>query len=163
TNLPFLPVWLDWAGLGPREIAIITATPLFVRVAVTPAIAFAADRAGDHRRFLIGLSWAGLAALVVLAQSREFWAILACTAAFACRGRRPAGLAHLPDLPGGRRPGAGRACRVLYLRYAALARSRPLDGLVRRFVGDLDRRRGRAVCLLRRGGAAHRSGGADRA
>lgn len=83
TNLPFLPVWLDWAGLGPREIAIITATPLFVRVAVTPAIAFAADRAGDHRRVLIGLSWAGLAALVVLAQSREFWAILACTVAFA--------------------------------------------------------------------------------
>jgi PPP family 3-phenylpropionic acid transporter len=83
TNLPFLPVWLDWAGIGPREIAIITATPLFVRVAVTPAIAFAADRAGDHRRFLIGLSWAGLAALVVLAQSREFWAILACTVAFA--------------------------------------------------------------------------------
>ena len=74
TNLPFLPVWLDWAGLGPREIAIITATPLFVRVAVTPAIAFAADRAGDHRRFLIGLSWAGLAALVVLAQSRELLA-----------------------------------------------------------------------------------------
>ena len=83
TNLPFLPVWLDWAGLGPREIAIVTAMPLFVRVAVTPAIAFAADRAGDHRRFLIGLSWAGLAALVVLAQSREFWAILACTVAFA--------------------------------------------------------------------------------
>ena len=25
TNLPFLPVWLDWAGLGPREIAIVTA------------------------------------------------------------------------------------------------------------------------------------------
>ena len=50
TNLPFLPVWLDWAGLAPREIAIITATPLFVRVGVTPAIAFAADRAGDHRR-----------------------------------------------------------------------------------------------------------------
>ena len=64
TNLPFLPVWLDWAGLGAREIAVITATPLLVRVAVTPVIAFAADRAGDHRKFLIGLSWAGLAGLV---------------------------------------------------------------------------------------------------
>ena len=53
TNLPICRVWLDWAGLGPREIAIITAAPLFVRVAVTPVIAFAADRAGDHRRFLI--------------------------------------------------------------------------------------------------------------
>ena len=39
TNLPYLPVWLDWAGLGPREIAVITAAPLFVRVAVTPVIA----------------------------------------------------------------------------------------------------------------------------
>ena len=59
TNLAYLPVWLDWAGLGPREIAIITAAPLFVRVAVTPVIAFAADRAGDHRRFLIGLVLGG--------------------------------------------------------------------------------------------------------
>ena len=74
TNLPYLPVWLDWAGLAPREIAIITAAPLLVRVAVTPVIAFAADRAGDHRRFLIGLAWAGLAALVALAQSRELLA-----------------------------------------------------------------------------------------
>jgi PPP family 3-phenylpropionic acid transporter len=77
TNLPYLPVWLDWAGLGPREIAVITAVPLFVRVGVTPAIAFAADRSGDHRRFLIGLSWVALAALVVLAQVRGFWAIFA--------------------------------------------------------------------------------------
>ena len=28
TSLPYLPVWLDWAGLGASEIAIITATPL---------------------------------------------------------------------------------------------------------------------------------------
>jgi PPP family 3-phenylpropionic acid transporter len=83
TSLPYLPVWLDWAGLGPREIAIITAAPLFVRVAVTPVIAMAADRAGDHRRFLIGLSWVGLAALIALAQARGFWPILACMLLFA--------------------------------------------------------------------------------
>ena len=75
TNLPYLPVWLDWKGLGAREIAIVTATPLFIRVLVTPAIAFAADRAGDHRRFLIVLSWAGLAALIALSQSSGFWPI----------------------------------------------------------------------------------------
>jgi PPP family 3-phenylpropionic acid transporter len=68
TNLPYLPVWLDWKGLSPREIALITALPLFVRVLVTPAIAFAADRSGDHRLFLIVLSWCGLAALVLLEQ-----------------------------------------------------------------------------------------------
>lgn len=82
TNLPYLPVWLDWAGLSASEIAVITATPLLVRVAVTPAIAFAADRAGDHRKFLIGLSWAGLVGLVALAQSRGFWPILFWTAMF---------------------------------------------------------------------------------
>ncbi len=83
SSMPYLPVWLDWTGLGPREIAIITATPLFVRVAVTPVIAVAADQAGDHRRFLIGLSWAGLAALIVLSQARGFGPILACTLLFA--------------------------------------------------------------------------------
>jgi PPP family 3-phenylpropionic acid transporter len=61
TQLPFYPVWLDWRGLSAREIATITAAPLVVRVVVTPALAFAADRFGDHRRFLIGLAWAGLA------------------------------------------------------------------------------------------------------
>src|SRR5689334_24063853 len=71
-NLPYLPVWLDWKGLGTREIAAVTATPLFVRVLVTPAVAFAADRSGDHRRFLIGLSWCGLAALLALSQSSGF-------------------------------------------------------------------------------------------
>ena len=83
TQLAYLSVWLDWAGLGPREIAIVTAAPLFVRIAATPVIAFAADRSGDHRRFLIGLSWAALAALVVLAQARGFWAILAAMLIFA--------------------------------------------------------------------------------
>jgi PPP family 3-phenylpropionic acid transporter len=83
TNLPFLPLWLDWAGLTPREIAIVTAAPLFVRVAATPAIAFAADRAGDHRRFLIALAWAGLAALLLLSQARGFWPILAAMIVFA--------------------------------------------------------------------------------
>jgi PPP family 3-phenylpropionic acid transporter len=83
TNLPYLPVWLDWRGLDAREIAVVTAIPLFVRVLVTPAIAFAADRAGDHRRFLIVLSWCGLGALLALSQSAGFWPILIFTVAFA--------------------------------------------------------------------------------
>lgn len=83
TNLPYLPVWLDWKGLSAREIAIVTALPLFVRVIVTPMIAFAADRAGDHRRFLIGLGWVGLAAQLALAQAQSFASILACIGVFA--------------------------------------------------------------------------------
>ncbi|KAB2911933.1 MAG: MFS transporter [Hyphomicrobiaceae bacterium] len=82
TNMPYLPVWLDWVGMSAREIAIITAAPLVARVIVTPAIAFAADRFGDHRRFLIGLSWAGLAGLLVLTQCAGFWQILVWTVLF---------------------------------------------------------------------------------
>jgi len=83
TQMPYLPVWLGWVGLSAREIAVIAAAPMLVRVAVTPAIAFAADHAGDHRRFLIVLAWAGLAAAVALTQSASFWPILVLTLLFA--------------------------------------------------------------------------------
>jgi MFS transporter, PPP family, 3-phenylpropionic acid transporter len=76
SSLPYLPVWLAWRDLSAPEIAIISAGPLFVRVLVTPAIAFAADRVGDHRRFLILLAWSAVAAQVLLAQMRGFLAIL---------------------------------------------------------------------------------------
>jgi hypothetical protein len=31
TQLPHLPVWLDWVGLGGREIAVIAAAPTLIR------------------------------------------------------------------------------------------------------------------------------------
>ena len=68
--------------MGASEIAIITAAPLVVRVVVTPALAFAADRFGDHRRFLIGLAWAGLLVVLVLAQLSTFWPLLFGTVLF---------------------------------------------------------------------------------
>jgi PPP family 3-phenylpropionic acid transporter len=82
TLLPYLPIWLDWVGLSPREIAVITAMPLLVRVAVSPAIAFGADRSGDHRGFIVALAWSALVAAVALAHSASFWPILALTLAF---------------------------------------------------------------------------------
>jgi MFS transporter, PPP family, 3-phenylpropionic acid transporter len=83
TQLPYFPVWLDWVGLGSREIAVITAAPMLVRLAVTPAIAFAADRSGDHRRFLVVLAWGALAAALLLAQCASFWPILLLSLLFA--------------------------------------------------------------------------------
>jgi MFS transporter, PPP family, 3-phenylpropionic acid transporter len=83
SQLPYLPVWLGWVGLSPREIAIICACPAFVRVLVMPTLAFAADRSGDHRRFLIGLSWVVLASQLLLAQLRSFWPILFTSLLFA--------------------------------------------------------------------------------
>ncbi len=83
TQLPYLPVWLDWVGLGSREIAVITAVPMLVRVVVTPAIAFAADRSGDHRRYLVLLAWGALAAALLLTQCASFWPILLLSVLFA--------------------------------------------------------------------------------
>jgi PPP family 3-phenylpropionic acid transporter len=74
--VPFMPVWLDWRGLSAGEISTVIAAPLFLRVLVTPAIAVAADRDGDHRRYLIWLAWIALAFALVLAALRSFWPIL---------------------------------------------------------------------------------------
>jgi PPP family 3-phenylpropionic acid transporter len=82
TQMPYLPVWLDWKGLSAAEIAVVTALPMFARIVVTPAIAFAADYAEDHRRFLILLAWAGALSLIVLAQISSFWPIVLLTLLF---------------------------------------------------------------------------------
>ena len=79
TKVPFLPLWLDWRGLTLAEIGIITAAPLFARIAVTPAVGFVADRIGDHRRVLIVLAWAAFGLLLLLAQATGFAALLALT------------------------------------------------------------------------------------
>jgi MFS transporter, PPP family, 3-phenylpropionic acid transporter len=83
TQLPYLPVWLDWVGLSPREIAVIVALPMVVRVIATPAFAFAADRSGDHRRYLCALAWVALAAALLLGRCGSFWPILALSLVFA--------------------------------------------------------------------------------
>ena len=75
-QVPFLPVWLDWRGLTPAEIGIVTATPLMLRLVVTPTIALIADRASLHRQMIILLAWVGLAALLVLTVCESFWSIL---------------------------------------------------------------------------------------
>ena len=76
STLPYLPVWLAWRDLSAPQIAIISACPLLVRVFLTPAIAFAADRFGDHRACLILLAWLALASQALLAQMHGFLAIL---------------------------------------------------------------------------------------
>ncbi|MFN3745669.1 MAG: MFS transporter [Hyphomicrobiaceae bacterium] len=73
---PFLPLWLDARGLSVTEISIAGALPLFLRIVATPAVAYLADRSGDHRQMVIILSWSGLAATVLLAQSVHLWPII---------------------------------------------------------------------------------------
>jgi MFS transporter, PPP family, 3-phenylpropionic acid transporter len=105
TQLPYLPVWLDWVGLSPPQIAVIAAAPMIVRVVVTPAIAFAADRSGDHRRSLIVLAWSGFAAALMLAQCGSFGPILLLTLLFAVAASTNMALAETVAMQGVR--GAG--------------------------------------------------------
>ncbi len=75
-HLPYLPVWLEWRGLGPTQIGIVTALPFFVRLVATPAVAFYADRHDKHARTILGLMWVSLVAALVLAGVEGFWPIL---------------------------------------------------------------------------------------
>jgi PPP family 3-phenylpropionic acid transporter len=82
SNLPYMPLWLDWVGLDARDIAMIGAAPLMARVAVAPAIALAADRSGNYRGYLVALSWAALAALLALAHARSYWPLFVLSSLF---------------------------------------------------------------------------------
>lgn len=74
--LPYLPVWLKWRELDADQIAILLATPLYVRIVFTPAISFAADWLGSRRLILIWLAWGSLASFVLLWMSAGFWQML---------------------------------------------------------------------------------------
>ncbi len=79
--IPFLPVWLDGRGLDANEVAIVTAVPFMLRLAVTPSVAIFADRLAAHRRFIIASAWAALGAAVLLGGMTGFWPILMVAAA----------------------------------------------------------------------------------
>ncbi|MFN3867567.1 MAG: MFS transporter [Hyphomicrobiaceae bacterium] len=82
-HIPYLPLWLEWRGLTAAEIGIVTAVPYFARLAVTPTVAFAADRIGDHRRVIVVLAGTALMLTLLLSQSHGFWAILVVSATLA--------------------------------------------------------------------------------
>ena len=82
TYMPFLPVWLAERGLSASEIGIIFAAPMVLRILITPAVAFFADRIGNHRLVLVALSWSGAAVLLLLFRAEGFLAILLVTLAF---------------------------------------------------------------------------------
>lgn len=76
---PFWPVWLAGRGLGPREIAVLFAAAIWVKVVATPAIGALADRLGQRRTIMIvlaGIAWLGYASLW---RAYGFWTLLGLT------------------------------------------------------------------------------------
>jgi PPP family 3-phenylpropionic acid transporter len=90
-KLPYLPLWLDWRGLGTAEIAAVASAPLFVRIVAGPLIAMVADWWGDRRQAAVLLASISLAALSLLYFAHGFWPILFVTllAALATTGLMP--------------------------------------------------------------------------
>ncbi len=79
----YFPVWLNWRGLTPEEIAIITAVPIFARTLLTPLMAAWADARHNHRATIVGLSIASAALALAIAQGASFWPILLASVPFA--------------------------------------------------------------------------------
>ncbi len=76
-HTPYMPVWLDWRGLSAAEISAVMAAPFFLRLLITPVVALAADRNGNHRRILIALAWISAGIALALSHAAAFWPILA--------------------------------------------------------------------------------------
>src|SRR5688572_24157870 len=81
---PFFPVWLAAKGLDPREIGIILAIPLIVRVFAVPVVAGHADRHGALHKILVVTAFAVTAGTIVLGLVDGFVAIFAISVLIAC-------------------------------------------------------------------------------
>jgi PPP family 3-phenylpropionic acid transporter len=81
--LPYLPIWLHWRDLDADQIAVLLATPLFIRILFTPAISFAADLLGGRRAILIALAWGSLVSFLLLWAADGFWQMLLASALLA--------------------------------------------------------------------------------
>src|ERR1700716_1111424 len=90
-SMPFMPAWLAAKGLDAREIGIVLATPLVVRLIAVPLSTRLADRFGVLRQALVAVSIASIAGFVLIGLGSGFHFILA---AFAL-----AALAISPVLP----------------------------------------------------------------
>ena len=74
--MPFMPVWLAAKGLDAREIGIVLAAPMVVRVLAVPTSTRLADRFGMLRAALIAASLASVAGFALIGAMTGFVAIL---------------------------------------------------------------------------------------
>jgi PPP family 3-phenylpropionic acid transporter len=75
-QLPFWPVWLASRGLTAREIGVLLAAAIWVKVLATPGIGALADNTGGRRVLMGALAAAALAAYVGLLSAGSFWLLI---------------------------------------------------------------------------------------
>jgi PPP family 3-phenylpropionic acid transporter len=79
-QLPFLPVWLAAKGLDAREIGIVLAIPMVVRVFAIPVAARAADRRDALRAAIVITATAAIAGYAAVGLAEGALAIMAAFA-----------------------------------------------------------------------------------
>jgi PPP family 3-phenylpropionic acid transporter len=75
-SMPFVPAWLAAKGLDAREIGIVLAAPMVVRVVAVPLATRLADRFGMLQRALIIAAVASVVGFVLVGAASGFAAIL---------------------------------------------------------------------------------------
>src|SRR5215467_3457719 len=79
-SMPFVPAWLAAKGLDAREIGIVLAAPMVVRVIAVPLATRLADRLGMLQRALIIAAFASVIGFALVGAASGFGAILAAYA-----------------------------------------------------------------------------------
>jgi PPP family 3-phenylpropionic acid transporter len=77
--MPFWPVWLRDRGMTAAEIGVLLSLPAWSKLVGNALSAQLADRIGDVRAVLIGLSIASLLSYALFGLTHGFWPILAVT------------------------------------------------------------------------------------
>ena len=76
-SMPFLPAWLAAKGLDAREIGIVLAAPMVVRIVAVPLSTRLADRVAGLRPALIAAAVASVAGFALVGLATQFVPILA--------------------------------------------------------------------------------------
>ncbi|MBB3452957.1 PPP family 3-phenylpropionic acid transporter [Rhizobium sp. BK313] len=74
--LPFFPVWLAGLNFNDREIGLILAVPMVVRVLVAPVVAMFADRMEERANVLFWSGALSLLTAIALYWTSDFWSVL---------------------------------------------------------------------------------------
>jgi PPP family 3-phenylpropionic acid transporter len=80
-QMPYLPAWLQARGLDAREIGIVLATPMLVRIVAVPLATRLIDRHGEVQVALAAAATLGAAGYAVMGFAGGFIVILAVYAA----------------------------------------------------------------------------------
>jgi MFS transporter, PPP family, 3-phenylpropionic acid transporter len=109
-QMPYLPAWLQARGLDAREIGIVLAAPMLIRIVAVPLATRLIDRHGEVQIALAAAATLGAAGYAVMGFAGGFIAILAAYAAisvvsapvlpladsYGLRGLRARGVAYGP-------------------------------------------------------------------